>query len=261
MAVFQSFFAAAFALAIGLGGVGFAAVWVSQTVLPSRSAASMPPVAPSSHSAGSSSHKRSPGRTISASPPDEFPRTAEEIDTAGPPTLETPSAAARQPAGAPSSTTSPGSHDSRTRSRPSSTAAVMASPANGSSESQPTSGAVEPSAAPREIRGPVLAPPESARPDWTLEEVRVLHEADRALRSGNPVMALRLVDELASRLPGGRLGEEREAVRVLATCASAPGARAQADAASFLRLHKESMYAERITETCKLDSSRRDGSH
>ncbi len=307
--VFPGAFAAAMALAIGIGGVGFAAVWVSRSVHPPRPPVPTSPAASSCHSATASSHKRPPGRALAASSADpgaievasvpaESPRMDKEtclatpsmsavspgailhptsVDRAatlaeaarfadtgqlGPQGQPAPSVSVAQPWNTAKPTKPlPGSHGPRSKERPDVTTAIVGSPACAGSESHPASDAIERPAARSEDLGPVIAPHASAGPDWALEELRMLREADRALRSGNPGIALHLLDQLAYKIPGGRLGEEREAVRILAMCASAPGARVQVDAVSFLRSHEASMYAGRIAETCKLDSDRRDGSH
>lgn len=125
---------------------------------------------------------------------------------------------------------------------------------------------------PRERRAePALAPPRARaaprRPRAVLpderaraagDELDLLKRADRAIRAGEPELALSFLDELEHRHPKTRLAEERSAARLLAGCARAD-AEARARAAEFLRSHPTSVYSERIRELCELDEHAGDG--
>ena len=86
-------------------------------------------------------------------------------------------------------------------------------------------------------------------PDF-LEAVRWLRRAQRAVRRGEPALALGLLDELDTRFPRELLSEERQATRVLGLCGTD-----QTDAARMLARHllaqsPRSIYAERLRTSC-----------
>lgn len=88
--------------------------------------------------------------------------------------------------------------------------------------------------------------------DALAAEVALLERTERAIRKGHTVLALALLAELDEAFPSAALPEERQAARVLATCAS--DTRQPAEAASlaerFLGESPTSVYAERIREAC-----------
>jgi hypothetical protein len=92
------------------------------------------------------------------------------------------------------------------------------------------------------------------------EEVRLLAEADRALRARNPVAAARALAELEQKAPHGKLDEERTAVRLITDCLQNPGDKARAAASAFVVQHPSSVYAGRIRESCQFSERGRDGS-
>jgi hypothetical protein len=109
-------------------------------------------------------------------------------------------------------------------------------------------------------RAPATEPAERARgshlpggPRESLaDELALLSRSERAIRAGEPVLALALLDELEARHPRSRMSEERSAVRVLAECAlSAPAARRRAEL--FLRDRSASVYSDRVRHMCALD--------
>ena len=65
------------------------------------------------------------------------------------------------------------------------------------------------------ISAPAIAP---SAADRLGEEVRILSEAQQALRNHRPEDALRALDEHAREFPEGTLRQERMAARVLALC-------------------------------------------
>jgi hypothetical protein len=85
-----------------------------------------------------------------------------------------------------------------------------------------------------------------------IEEVRLLRQADRALRAGDPRTALESLEQLKLAVPEGKLGEEREAVQRLADCLGHPGVIARELAVTFLKAHPSTVYSGRIRETCGL---------
>lgn len=98
------------------------------------------------------------------------------------------------------------------------------------------------------------SPPRAApRTDITTakpsDELALLRRAERAVRTGNPALALALIGELEERHPRSSLLEERRAIELMAYCragATDAGARSQ----RFLREYPESAYAGRIRELC-----------
>jgi hypothetical protein len=93
-------------------------------------------------------------------------------------------------------------------------------------------------------------PASSSAEQRLLEEVRLLRDVDRALRTNDPGTALELLNELERRVPGGKLREEREAARRLGECLGRPGTGTRETARSFLRAHPSTVYSGRIREVC-----------
>jgi hypothetical protein len=92
------------------------------------------------------------------------------------------------------------------------------------------------------------------------DEVRLLAEADRALRARNPAKAARVLAELDRKVPHGKLDEERSAVELITYCLQSPGDKARTEARAFLVRHSSTVYAGRIRESCQFAGSGRDGS-
>jgi hypothetical protein len=88
----------------------------------------------------------------------------------------------------------------------------------------------------------------------TLEELVLLQRAERAIRAGDGALARSFVAELESRFPKTTWGEERRAIRVLATCELEEPS-AQSDARQFLRRHSASVYFDRVQTLCRLDAT------
>ena len=106
------------------------------------------------------------------------------------------------------------------------------------------------SAAPHRSEAPA---PRPALPEAPVdEELRTLRRAERALRQGNPRLALVLLEELSRSTRGGRLLEERAAEMVIARCALEPseGARLSLE---FERTHSESVYLDRVKQSCLVE--------
>ena len=83
----------------------------------------------------------------------------------------------------------------------------------------------------RSRRGAASTQPSEQR---LAEEVRLLGAAERALRARNPDAAAKALAKLERTVPGGKLGEERTAARVLTECLRRPGKQARAAARTFL---------------------------
>jgi hypothetical protein len=91
-------------------------------------------------------------------------------------------------------------------------------------------------------------------------ETRLLRRADEALRSGQPAMALDLLDEHARTFPQGVLAEERSAERVTTLCALGRTGEARAEAERFLTTTPDSPLASQVRASCgvedRMDSNR-----
>lgn len=88
------------------------------------------------------------------------------------------------------------------------------------------------------------------------EELRTLRRVERAQRSGNPRLALALLDELDRDRPRGQLMEERAAARAVAECQSGFGAARSEIAAQFRKQYGSSVYLTRVEAACtETDSS------
>jgi hypothetical protein len=87
------------------------------------------------------------------------------------------------------------------------------------------------------------------------EEARELQRVDRALRNGNPSLALGLLTELDERVPRGVLLEERAAARLIARCLNGDADAAIA-AVTWLERHPASVYAPRLRAACESKSPR-----
>jgi hypothetical protein len=80
------------------------------------------------------------------------------------------------------------------------------------------------------------------------EELELMNLAQGALRAGDNARALDLAREHARRFPKSQLSEERDVVRVLASC----GLGKTDGATHFLRAHPSSPMAGHIRASCKL---------
>jgi len=81
-------------------------------------------------------------------------------------------------------------------------------------------------------------------------EVRALRNAERALRDGNPGLALAFLEELDRQVPHGQMTEERDAASTLARCARGDRPIGVDLAGEFIERHPESVYRARVEETC-----------
>jgi hypothetical protein len=102
-------------------------------------------------------------------------------------------------------------------------------------------------------RGPG-SPAAAGRATTTSGELALLRRAERALRAGDPALALILLDQLERAYPVSALGEERTAARILVDCARS-GELAKPEAARFLEKRPSSMYSDRILRACHLEAT------
>ncbi len=82
------------------------------------------------------------------------------------------------------------------------------------------------------------------------EEVRLLNEAQAALRAGDPKGALARTDEHARRFPSGKLASARAVTRMMALCQAGQQAQARLEADRFLARHPGSPFADRVKGIC-----------
>lgn len=81
------------------------------------------------------------------------------------------------------------------------------------------------------------------------QEAEMLNRVGAALRSGYPLRAEQLLDELDAQIPHGALGEERTAARLMVGC-RLQHPRARDRAARWLERHPQSVYAPRLRASC-----------
>jgi hypothetical protein len=93
------------------------------------------------------------------------------------------------------------------------------------------------------------------------KEVSALRAIERALRDGQPGLALALLRELDRAVPEGRLVEEREATAAIARCALDQVPFGVDLAEDFGARHPGSVYLERVLQACarRDDGDGRDG--
>jgi outer membrane protein assembly factor BamD (BamD/ComL family) len=84
---------------------------------------------------------------------------------------------------------------------------------------------------------------EALRESRLREESVAVVEIRGALRGGDPLGALRLLDQARSRFPDGALTQEREALAIEALAKSGQRAAASQRAAAFLRAFPRSPHA------------------
>lgn len=88
------------------------------------------------------------------------------------------------------------------------------------------------------------------RGDTLGRELRAVRSAERALRGGNPGMALALLRELDRTIPEGRLVEERQALAAIARCQQGDVPFGVDPAEDFAAHHPGSVYRARVEQSC-----------
>jgi hypothetical protein len=86
-------------------------------------------------------------------------------------------------------------------------------------------------------------------------EVRALRNAERALRDGNPGLALAFLQELDRQVPNGQLAEERDATATTARCARGDRPFGVNMADEFVQRHPASVYRARVEQACAATDS------
>lgn len=86
----------------------------------------------------------------------------------------------------------------------------------------------------------------AARASLLREESLLVAEARKALRSGRPAEALRLLEGARAKFEGGALAQEREVLAIEALAESGRRAEAASRAEAFLRLFPHSPHADRV---------------
>ncbi|MCR9166210.1 MAG: hypothetical protein ACE37F_32015 [Nannocystaceae bacterium] len=81
-------------------------------------------------------------------------------------------------------------------------------------------------------------------------ETRMLDRARKAVARKRPAEALSILDEAASRFPGGVLVQERAALRVVALCDAGRTEAGRKAAASFVTSHPRSALRTRVQSAC-----------
>jgi hypothetical protein len=93
--------------------------------------------------------------------------------------------------------------------------------------------------------------PASAPTTTLAREVRLLRDADLAVKGGDPERALTLLDEHAAAFPRSDLEPERSAERVFALCRAGRIEEARSAASAFLGAHPTGPLAERVKDGCR----------
>ncbi len=83
-------------------------------------------------------------------------------------------------------------------------------------------------------------------------EMKLLRQADGALRRGDSAAALVALNKHAAQYPSGVLAQEREGVRAIALCSSGNTSAGQSAAQRFLSAASKSPLASRIRSACSL---------
>ncbi len=93
--------------------------------------------------------------------------------------------------------------------------------------------------------------PASAPSTTLARDVRLLRDADLAIKGGDPERALALLDEHATAFPRSDLEPERSAERVFALCRAGRVEEARSAARTFLGAHPGGPLAERVKDACR----------
>ena len=86
-------------------------------------------------------------------------------------------------------------------------------------------------------------------------ELRALRNTERALRDGNPGLALAFLSDLDRQVPRGQLAEERDAMSTLARCARGDRPIGVDLGGEFIERHPTSVYRARVEQACAATDS------
>lgn len=89
-------------------------------------------------------------------------------------------------------------------------------------------------------------------PESLGQEVRALRAVERALRDGDPRLALALLRQLDRDVPKGKLVEERQATAVIARCSAGDVPFGVNLAEDFAGDYPDSVYLGRVEQSCQL---------
>lgn len=172
------------------------------------------------------------GRRSAVSELQRAPQVAASVE----PRVQPPASASIEPAARAEASADPAIEASVVDTAPAPTAASRSRPSR-AAPNRPEIAAAAVPAAPR-------------APAQSLElEIRVLQRVERALREHDPRRALELLGELDRSVPGGKLGQERDAAFVMARCALGFGT-PESLLREFSRRHQDSVYFARVREAC-----------
>jgi len=100
----------------------------------------------------------------------------------------------------------------------------------------------------------VATPPPVTPAESLAAEVRALRNVERALRDGDPGLALAFLDDLDRTVPGGQMREERSALRTIARCTAGQQPFGLDLADEFSAAYPSSAYHGRVQQACRTDS-------
>jgi hypothetical protein len=106
-------------------------------------------------------------------------------------------------------------------------------------------------AAARKAAPSTVAAPDAPAPSTLGQELKLLAEAQAALRADAPQRALALVAQHRASFPNGVMKEERQGIEALASCALGRDYRAQAE--QFLKSAQSSPLAARVRKACGIE--------
>jgi hypothetical protein len=99
------------------------------------------------------------------------------------------------------------------------------------------------------------APPPNVAEATIDDEVKLVSDAQAALRIGNTGRALELLSEHEARFPSGKLATLRQVTHMMALCQAGRAAQARQEAARFLDKNPNSPFAERVNGICSAPKS------
>ena len=115
----------------------------------------------------------------------------------------------------------------------------------------PVAAATVSSPVPTPVPLPAFPPTPTLPPTTLAKAVRLLGDADLAVKGGDPERALALLDEHAAAFPRSDLEPERSAERVFALCRAGRIDEARHAASAFLGAHPPGPLAQRVKGACR----------